>query len=71
MVLTVSSFIKAGRPERGLSLKSPASNFSNYLLHSLSKTVPSPKTFTKFLHASVAFLVGIRTKYNVVKELYQ
>ena len=42
-----------------------------HLLHVLSKTVPSPNTFNKFLHASVAFLVEIRIKYSGVNELYQ
>ena len=57
IALTTSS-IKNGRPERGLSekSKSPVSNFSYYLLHVLSETVPSPNTFNKFLHVSVAFL---------------
>ena len=43
---------------RGLSerSKSPVSNFSYHLPHVLSETVPSPNTFNKFLHASVAFL---------------
>ena len=58
IALTTSSSIKDGRPERGLSerSKSPVSNFSYHLLHVLSETVPSPNTFNKFLHASVAFL---------------
>ena len=57
MVSTASSLIKDDHPEHVLSerSKSPVSNFLNHLLHVLSKTIPSPNTFNKFLHAYAAF----------------
>lgn len=50
MIPTILSWIRQGLPESGLSFRSKsfASNLSNHLLHVLSETASSPKTFANF-----------------------